>query len=227
MVGLHKTITLSFLIVGHTKFSPDSCFGLLKRKFRKTIVNCLDDIVDVVESSAAVNKAQLVGAQSGEVIVPSYDWVTYLGQYFVKIQGIKSLHHFHFDSSQPGVVHVQAFSTTSKVQHTILIDKDRMPKDKTELPSSINPVGLSTDRKWYLCNKIREYCSDTTKDLVCPCPGPGEHPPSPSPLLCSHAPPSPHPPASSSTGKRRACGHCGEKGHNMRTCKKKVFKNKM
>ena len=223
MVGLHKTITLSFLIVGHTKFSPDSCFGLLKQKFRKTIVNCLDDIVNVVESSAAVNMAQLVGAQSGEVIVPSYDWVTYLGQYFVKIQGIKSLHHFHFDSSQPGFVHVQAFSTTSKVQHTILIDKNRMP-DKTELPNLITPVGLSTDRQWYLYNKIREYCSDTTKDLVCPYPGPGEHPPSPS--LCSLAPPSPHPPASSSTGKRRACSHCGEEGHNMRTCKrKKVFKN--
>ena len=201
MVGLHKTITLSFLIVGHTKFSPDSCFGLLKRKFRKTIVNCLDDIVDVVESSAAVNKAQLVGAQSGEVIVPSYDWVTYLGQYFVKIQGIKSLHHFHCDCSQPGVVHVHAFSTTSKVQHTILIDKDRMLNDKTELPNSITPVELSTDRKWYLYNKISEYCSDSTKDLVCPYPGPGRHPPSPSPLLCSLAAPSPHQPASSSTGK--------------------------
>ena len=31
VVGLHDKITLSFLIVGHTKFSPDWCFGLLKQ----------------------------------------------------------------------------------------------------------------------------------------------------------------------------------------------------
>ena len=27
MSGLHKNITLSFLVVGHTKFAPDWCFG--------------------------------------------------------------------------------------------------------------------------------------------------------------------------------------------------------
>ena len=27
--GLHKSITISFLIVGHTKFAPDWAFGLL------------------------------------------------------------------------------------------------------------------------------------------------------------------------------------------------------
>ena len=49
LVGLHRTITISFLIVGHTKFSPDWCFGLFKQKFRRTKVSCLDDIVKVVE----------------------------------------------------------------------------------------------------------------------------------------------------------------------------------
>ena len=29
MIGLHRSIVLSFLVVGHTKFSPDRCFGLL------------------------------------------------------------------------------------------------------------------------------------------------------------------------------------------------------
>ena len=37
----HSRITLSFLVVGHTKFSPDWCFGLLKRKFRQTHVTTL------------------------------------------------------------------------------------------------------------------------------------------------------------------------------------------
>ena len=44
MVGLHKEIEIAFLVVGHTKFAPDWCFGLLKRKFRREKVGCLADI---------------------------------------------------------------------------------------------------------------------------------------------------------------------------------------
>lgn len=65
MVGLNDSISVSFLIVGHTKFAPDWCFGLLKRAFQRTRVDCLDDIVRVVEESAEGNHAQLVGAQDG------------------------------------------------------------------------------------------------------------------------------------------------------------------
>lgn len=32
MTGRHTQITLSFLVVGHTKFAPDWCFGLFKQK---------------------------------------------------------------------------------------------------------------------------------------------------------------------------------------------------
>ena len=35
MTGLHKEITLSFLLVGHTKFAPDWCFGLLKQYIKR------------------------------------------------------------------------------------------------------------------------------------------------------------------------------------------------
>ena len=34
--------------IGHTKFSPDACFGLIKRKFRRTDVSSLDDLARVV-----------------------------------------------------------------------------------------------------------------------------------------------------------------------------------
>ena len=30
--GLHQSITLSFMMVGHTKFAPDWYFGLVKRR---------------------------------------------------------------------------------------------------------------------------------------------------------------------------------------------------
>ena len=77
MTGFHKSICLSFLVVGHTKFSLDWCFGLLKQKFKRTAVNSLDDLVSVVNQSAVVNKTQLVGSQSGEVMVfalENNDW---------------------------------------------------------------------------------------------------------------------------------------------------------
>ena len=71
MVDLRHSITLSFLVVGHTKFSPNWCFGLLKQRFRCTKVGCLDDIVGVVNTSAKVNVAQLVGDPGGGESCPN------------------------------------------------------------------------------------------------------------------------------------------------------------
>ena len=57
LTGLHHTIKLHFMITGHTKFSPDACFGLVKRKFRQADVSSLDDLARVVKESAACNTA--------------------------------------------------------------------------------------------------------------------------------------------------------------------------
>ena len=104
-MGLHKSIKLSFLTVGHTKFSPDWCFGLLKQRFRRTKVDCLDDIVRVVESSAAINHAQLVGTQSGETVVPTFKWADFLSSFLKRVPHIKRLHHFQFTSEDLGTSH--------------------------------------------------------------------------------------------------------------------------
>ena len=39
LTGLHQSISLHFMIAGHNKFSPDACFGLIKRNFRRTNVS--------------------------------------------------------------------------------------------------------------------------------------------------------------------------------------------
>ena len=39
--GLPEEVTLSFVITGHTKFSPDWCFGLRRKKYRRTLVGGL------------------------------------------------------------------------------------------------------------------------------------------------------------------------------------------
>jgi len=51
MMSYHDRITYSFMIAGHTKFSPDSFFGLFKLALAKSEVDNLDDLIKVVENS--------------------------------------------------------------------------------------------------------------------------------------------------------------------------------
>ncbi len=39
------------MILGHTKFKCDSSFGLIKKLYRKTTVNCVDHIVKVLKKN--------------------------------------------------------------------------------------------------------------------------------------------------------------------------------
>ena len=64
-IGLHQSITLNFLIAGHTKFIPDWCFGLLEWAFICHAVSSLLEFESVICRSACVNKAQLVGMEDG------------------------------------------------------------------------------------------------------------------------------------------------------------------
>ena len=64
-------IVISFLVVGHTKFAPDWCFGLLKRLYRRTKLGSMKGIAEVVENSADCNYSQLVSSEDGSTIVPT------------------------------------------------------------------------------------------------------------------------------------------------------------
>ena len=136
---------LSFLVVGHTKFSPDWCFGLLKQRFRRTNVGCLDDIVQVVDDSAKVNVAKLVGSQEGEKIVPTYNWSGMFQGHLRKLPQIKKYHHFRFDASTPGCVHYRCESDSD--EHTISLVQDHtwLPS-QNNTPDNVAPIGLSLER---------------------------------------------------------------------------------
>ena len=171
LVGLHEEITLSFLLVGHTKFAPDWCFGLAKQCFRKTNVSSLDDIANTISRSSFVNVPQLVGDLDGDVHVPTYDWSSFFEDHMIKtaLKGISQLHHFRFSATHPGCVFVKMSS--DDVERCIQLLKDPAWRPTaSNLPPVIIPQGLSLERQWYLYDKIREFCSDETKDLVCPKP---------------------------------------------------------
>lgn len=207
--------------VGHTKFSPDWCFGLLKQRYRRCAVNCLDDMVRVVESSANVNTAQIVGDQAGETCVPTYDWYQFFQPHFKQLKNITKYHHFKFTSTAKGVVSVKHLADTEEVNISLLKNPKHCFSTVT-LPDTIQPPGLSDERKVYLYEKIREFVSEEAKDIVCPRPSclpPLLANPSNSQLDVSqtslgsteHPEEPPH-------KKARVCSKCGCTGHNRRTC---------
>ena len=227
LIGLNSSIALSFLPVGHTKFSPDWCFGLFKQKFRLADVGCLNDIAEVARASATVNSVQLIGTQEGEVLVPTYEWTGFFIPLFKKLPGIKKFHHFFVDELQPGIIKVKEWSDSPTVSVKLLRDENSLPAVDT-LPDIVQPRGLSPERQWYLYHKIREFCPLSAQDATCPLPsvpnpssrystplGSPEHSTQSQSPVHTTSPTINHPPT-----RQRLCGKCGQPGHNRRTCPK-------
>ena len=174
MTGLHKDITLSFLLVGHTKFGPDWCFGNFKQLFKNVSVGSINDIpvAKVAERFANVNHAQLVGEYGGTIHVPMYNWSGFFEEFTIQtaLKGISQMHHFRFTAAHPGVVFVK-HSCDDPVERKIKLLKTMTWEPTSEnLPPRIIPPGLTLERQWYLYQKIREFCPDDMKDIVCPQP---------------------------------------------------------
>ena len=78
LLKLHRSITYSFLIAGHTKFGPDQSFGLIKKVYKVTHVSSLYEFARLVETSSnsGLNKVQLVETHDGRIIVTVRDWAS-------------------------------------------------------------------------------------------------------------------------------------------------------
>ena len=76
------------MVVGHTKFSCDRAFGVLKKKLNLTELWTLYDIVDAVYKSGECNHPELVGFHDGRVAVKTYNWSEKLSLFFKKIDNI-------------------------------------------------------------------------------------------------------------------------------------------
>ena len=116
-------------------------------------------------SSTGVNKAQLTGTHGCRVIVPVYDWSSFLGQYFNKIVNIKKYHHFRFSKNEPGIVYCKEYAGSPE-EAVVLLKHQAVILPPTVRPSKITPEGLSEDRKRYLYREIRQFCRIVTEDLV-------------------------------------------------------------
>ena len=125
MMNLHNTILNSFLIAGHTKFGPDHCFGRIKKSYKLTYVSSIYELASLVEKSSTTgnNKAQIVGTHDGRVIVPVYDWASFLEPYFKKIPNIKKYHHFRSSKATPAIAFCKELVTSPEQPFMLLIKR--------------------------------------------------------------------------------------------------------
>jgi hypothetical protein len=174
MKGLHKKITLSFMLPGHTKFAPDRYFGIFKIKYRRSTIDCLADVVECVENSTR-NKI-LVAQPYGEHLgllsrnIVYRDWLNYLKKHFNTIDDILSYNYFEFDNKMKGYVKIRRKPEDEPKKMYLLKKSHKMFKEES-CPKELFPEGLSNDRQIYLYKEIRGFIRDPQKrDVTCPCP---------------------------------------------------------
>ena len=162
IVGLHEDIELSFMVAGHTRCLVDGCFGMVKRKYRRSDCDTISELAQVVNESAKCNKAQLVRNQTTrDMAVKWYSWDTHLGQFFKPLKGISKFHHFEFSKKKPGYVLAREHADGEKVDICLVKNvPDLAAFTKDALPPILVPPGITAERKNYLWTQVREYCRD-------------------------------------------------------------------
>ena len=165
MCGYHEQITLSFMVAGHTRCLVDGCFNLLKQMYRRSDCFMMEQLVDVVNSSATCNVAETVP----DIGLVWRQRNTFLLEHFKPVVGIRKMHHFRFDSTEPGGIFVK--ETCSSAERKIKILKTSKEAVATAgLPPLLPPGGLSPLRRAYLHKHIRPFVAPAYQDKLCLAP---------------------------------------------------------
>jgi hypothetical protein len=163
------------MLVGHTKFSPDAYFGLLKKQYRRSRIYTYRQLIDIINSSTVkgCNVCHPYRENDGSASFKYRAWSKWLAKYFRKLAGISNYHHFSMDSGNPGVVTARRYVDSEKETFELLkktVDSSVLT-DGSILPKEVIPAGLSAERQWYLYDKIREHIPDPAdKDATAPLP---------------------------------------------------------
>ena len=167
--GQNPTVKLSFILPGHTKFAPDRLFGLIKKLYWRTPVSTLADLEQVVQNSTTGSQnVPQCSFKNGERCVIWYNWSAHLSTAFRTFPGILQ-YHFTFDATKPGIVFAKEYEYTAEVQYRLILAEDQ--PSINQMPSTITPCGMSPERRQYLFEKIRPFCSSPeAADLTCPRP---------------------------------------------------------
>ena len=165
---LIKTLVIISSLLATQNFSPDRCFGLIKKSYRTRFCSSIFDIAKAVQESSTdgTNIPAICGLPDGRDNIPVYDWQKFFTS-FKKITNISTYHHFRFSKDHPGVVFCKENAkSVEEVQFKLC------EKNCTGLPEIIKPKGLSFDRQMYLFREIRQFYKLGTENLVAPRPLP-------------------------------------------------------
>ena len=125
-----------------------------------------------------VNIPQLVWDERGTVFVPRYDWQAFLIPFSKAVKGIKQHHHFSFSHQAQGMVMATTHAEgPTQILPVLVGDAGAVPHAP---PPRVQSPGFLAYRQWYLFNSIHDFCTDDTKDIMCPkptVPQPGPAPP--------------------------------------------------
>ena len=176
LTGLHDRIELSFLVVGHTKFSPDGYFGLIRRRYRRSQVYTYDQLARLINASSHNGHNKCQRYRESDKLSPEIiyrDWSSWLFRYFKKLLGITSYQHFRIDVSTPGVIFAKDKADAEEKEYNLL--RKEFPYSRKKLSKrllhTIKPKGLSAERAWYLYNHIRCHIpEEEDKNMTCPRP---------------------------------------------------------
>ena len=162
--GLNPAITLSFMQVGHRRCYVDGNFGLIKKFYRSSDIDTVQQLEAMVNNSSKNNIAQMYNWEWRE-------WDTTLDEFFKPIKGITKYQHFLFRCTKIGKVSVKVACDSEPEEVSILkkgITVERVKE--AEIPSVIGPGGMTRERKKYLYDKVREHVWPQFWDITCPLP---------------------------------------------------------
>ncbi len=170
---LHRQIDWAFMLVGHTKFSPDAYFGLLRKKYRHSKVYTFEQIVDVINTSTvkACNTCHPYRNDDSNASIKYRAWSKWLEKYFRKLPGISRYQHFSMSSDRHGEVTVKRCADSAEETYQLLKRNVKSSFSQMDLPKEITPKGLSSERQWYLYDSIRTHIPNPIdKDKTAPLP---------------------------------------------------------
>lgn len=172
LTGQNQRIFLSFMPVGHTKCSCDWCFGLFKMLFRITEAYTIEDVANIVQMSSVVNKPVITANEKEELKIDFWKWTDFFFETlnWTKIPLITSYSHFEFNRKKPGVVTCFKSLEDEGIEFKIGFLDDKKNLSITDDQFADLSSGLTEERKEYLFKNIREFCSDESKDILCPRP---------------------------------------------------------
>lgn len=179
MTGRNRSVTLSFLIPGHTKNHCDGGFGRIKKAlYRQESLITPDHVVSVAERLTNIHPKR------GEE-VEWLRWTDYLGQFFKPAVGISSFYVFHMSINFPG--HVVAATSSSAIvnlrnsyqvklwdlrkpglQVSHFAGSGRELNGKPILPRSqffLGLLPLSNARYKYILDQLYNYIMDLYNDV--------------------------------------------------------------